>query len=148
MKLLATIVLMILSSAAAHGQAGLVFPVTPATPTDFVPRNVGTNVSGVAILTEPPVPKKIKVSFTAVSPLREWANSKGLSTRGSLIAFEAGDHSQSQKELTIIRDGKIRLLVEGQNNFNLIALSLLSKKDQEYIIGLVKARKEAAAGKK
>ena len=148
MKILTTLILIISGSAAVQGQNGFVFPVTPATPTDFVPRNVGTSVNGSAILIEPPVPKKVKVTYTAVSPLREWSSVKGKSVQGSLIAFEVGDHSQSQKELTIVRNGKIRLLVEGQKTFSLLALTFLSKKDQEYITGLVKARKEAAAAAK
>ena len=145
MKFLAIIFLTVFGSAASHGQNGFVFPVTPATPTDFVPRNVGASVNGTAVLIEPPVPQKVKVTFTAVSPLRAWMNTEGKALRGSLIAFEAGDHSQSQKELTIVRDGKVRLLVEGRNNFSLIALSFFSRKDQDYIIELIKARKEAAA---
>ena len=145
MKILPILVTAFFTSVAVHGQNGFLFPVTPATPTDFETRNVGSSVNGVAILTEPPIPQKVKVAYTAVSPLREWLNTKGTTVQGSLIAFEAGDYSDSQKELTIVRDGKVRLLVEGKNNFSLIALASLAKKDRDYITALVIARKDAAA---
>lgn len=147
MKIL-TISVAVLASAIAHGQGVQGFPVTPATPTDFESRNLGNSLSGVGVLSEPPAPKKVKVSYTAVSPLREWRNTKGVQIKGSLIAFEQGDFSQSQKELTIVKGGKVRLLVEGKKNFSLVALSSLSQEDQEYVTGLVKARKEAAAAAK
>ena len=142
MKVLVISGLAISGAVVAHGQG---FPVTPATPTDFETRNVGDSNSGVGIVNERPVPKKVRISYTVVSPLREWRNEKGVPIRGSLIAFEEGDYSQSQRELTIVSGGKVRLLVEGKNNFNLVALTSLSQVDQEYIAGLVKARKEAAA---
>ncbi len=123
-----------------HSQVGQNFPVTPSHPTDFERENVGSGLSGVGIIEEPKASEKIRVSFTAVSPLREWRNAKGVVIRGHLIAFEPGDHSDSDQPLTLISDGKVRLLVQGKNNFNVLPLTVLSKADQEYIVELAKVR--------
>lgn len=77
-------VLAISGAVVAQGQR---FPVTPATPTDFETRNLGNSTSGVGVVNERPVPKKVQVSYTIVSPLREWSNAKGISIKGSLVAF-------------------------------------------------------------
>ena len=137
--------LLLLSARLAQGQGGLSFPVTPASPTDFETRNLGDQLSGVGTFSKPEPPKKIRLTFTVVSKLREWKNAKGAVVRGNLIAFEPGDHTDSQKALTLIREGKVRLLIEGAQNFHELALSSLSQADQEYVAGLDKARREAAA---
>lgn len=147
MKVLGVSFLAILGATGACGQTFQGFPVTPATPTDFERRDVGASLSGSGVLSEPPIPEKVKVTFTAVTPLREWQNARKVKVQGRLIAFEQGDYSESERALTIVRGGKVRLLVEGQNNFSLVALSSLSEADQEYVAGVVLAREKAAAEK-
>ena len=126
----------------AHAQ-GQGFPVTPSTPTDFTTRNLGNSVTGASTRSEPKPIEKRKVTYTAVSKLRDWENTKGKVLSGRLLAFEPGNHEDSQKKLTLIREGKVRLLVESSKQFYDLSLDTLSKADQEYIAELVKARNEA-----
>lgn len=120
------------------------FPVTPSTPTDFETRNLGNHLTGAATHSEPKVTEKRTVTYTAVSPLRAWKNTKGVTVSGRLLAFEPGNHADSQKPLTLIRKGKVRLLVEKSKKFHDLPLTSLSQSDQEYLKGLIKARLEAA----
>ena len=141
LSLMGSLLLLSLGSASAQNQ---IFPVTPAHPTDFETRDLGTNKSAVATSSNPEPPKKIRLSFTAVSKSRAWTNATGETVKGRLMAFEAGDHSQSDQLLTVVKNGKVRLLVDGRNAFNLVPLTNLIKADQEYVKGLVEARRQAA----
>ena len=123
------------------------FPVSPATPGGFTTRSTGDLSSGTSVTSKKAPPKPIKVSYTIVGELRQWTNTKGASIHARLLAFETGDPAKADpnRVLTLIRDGKIRLLVEGKNTFNELQLSTLSSPDQEYVTELVKTRNEARA---
>ena len=63
---------------------------------------------------------------------------------GRLLAFEQGDFTGSQKLLTLINKGKIRLLIEKTQKLHDLPLTSLSKPDQDYVHELVRTRREAA----
>ena len=125
---------------ASPALAQIVFPVTPATPTDFETKDLGNSLSSEGLIKETPPPQTIRKTFTLVTPVREWRNAKGVIVKGALVAFEAGDHSKSDHPLTLVHEGKVRLLVDGKKNYSLIALSSLSKADRDYINAQIAAR--------
>ena len=123
---LASSLLFTLLTAVSSAQTS--FPVSPATPGGFTTRSTGDLSSGTSVTSKKAPPKPIKVSYTIVSELRQWTNTKGASIHARLLAFETGDPAKADpnRVLTLIRDGKIRLLVEGKNTFNELQLSTLS----------------------
>lgn len=125
---------------ASPALAQIVFPVTPATPTDFETKDLGNSLSSEGLIKETPPPQIVRKTFTLVTPVREWRNARGVIVKGALVAFEAGDQSKSDRPLTLVHEGKVRLLVEGKKNYSLIALSSLSKADREYISDQIAAR--------
>ena len=125
---------------------------TPPTPTKFGTRSM-TGGSGTASATvNPTAPAETKVRlvshFTLDGP-RQWKSTDGRSLLGSIIAFEdsvvemtAANRTaamaaaqkvpppEAPKKFTIIRDGKVRLLVN-QKPVE-VPLSLLSDDDRAY----------------
>ncbi len=128
--------------------------VNPATGKKFETRtingsggNSGVNINGS---TTPAAPPKAKlVSYFSLSETRQWKSNDGRSLLGSIIAFEesvieidasnpAAAREAAQKappaklpeKPTLIRDGKIRLLVN--NKPYEVALGLLSPEDRKF----------------
>ena len=109
----------------------------PETPTAFETRNL--NKTSETLPTIQKVGGKLKrVTVIAVTKSRKWKDNTGKAIMGRLLAFEP----IKNQEPLLIRDGKIRLLVDGAKSYNIFPLSKLGAEDQAYIKGLVAARKK------
>jgi aspartate 1-decarboxylase len=110
--------------------------------------NNGVSINGST--TPMPPPKAKLVSYFSLSESRQWKSSDGRSLLGSIIAFEESvieidaANSAAAKEAaqkappaklpekpTLIRDGKVRLLVN--NKPYEVALELLSGEDRKFV---------------
>ena len=141
----------LLGSAAAQSR----IPVTPSQPTSFKRRDVGTAVgtSGAGIGIGPanpaPVPEKPvykTVQYIGVTPERDWTNVEGKVIRGTLLAFEDGPKEKAAGPLTLVRDGKVRLLRVRTNKPSVFPLATLSALDQKFVLALdAENRKQRAA---
>ncbi|MBE7494116.1 MAG: hypothetical protein HS117_04185 [Verrucomicrobiaceae bacterium] len=147
--------------AVAAGQAaGQV--ATPTTPTKFGTRTMtGGSSTGSVNVTTPPAETTVRlVSHFTLDQPRQWKSTDGRSLLGSIIAFEdsvvemkaanraaavaAAQNAPAPKppeKFTIIKDGKVRLLVN-QKPVE-VPLDRLSEEDRAYA-----AKVNAAAGGK
>ncbi len=126
----------------AHAQ------VVPTTPNNFKIRGSGggANTADVNVTPVPPPPTVIRtVTYYSLSHSRQWTSADGKALVGKLIAFE--EHVvETVKGIpesptpapvalpsppTVIRDGKVRLLVNNQPYE--LPLTRLTKEDQEFI---------------
>ncbi len=114
-------------------------PSLPKTPTSFETRNTGGTEEGEVSI-EKEEAKTRKVTLTAVTESRDWKDTKGKVIRGRLLAFEAAPG----EEAPLVRDGKIRLLIDGAKRFSLLPLDKLSTEGRTHIGLLAAARKEQA----
>lgn len=138
-----------ISAAALASSAGLAIaqqeeqhPSLPKTPTSFETRDAGgENETEASVRKEERTPRK--VTFMAVTESREWKDIHGKVVKAQLLAFEAGEG----KELPLVKDGKIRLLVDGAKRFSLLPLESLSAADRTFITNLAAARKRDAAAR-
>lgn len=108
-------------------------------PTAFETRNTGDTEEGEVEIKKQEG-KVTKVTFTAVTDSRDWKDSTGKVVRGRLLAFEAAEGEVAE----LVRNGKVRLLVDGAKRFSLLPLEKLSSEDRTYIAGLAAARKQQA----
>ncbi len=119
--------------------------VVPTTPTKFSKRITGggSGSADIGLKAPPKVEPQVRiVSYIALSEARQWTSSDGKATLGKLIAFEdfvtqaSSANTQAPPPTlagkpTLIRDGKVRLLVN-QKPFEL-PLERLSAADREFI---------------
>lgn len=118
-------------------------PVTPATPTGFETRGTGSG-SGVGVRVKEVERKVKKVHYIAVTESRVWTSADGRLVRAALLAYEQGPvREDSSEPLTLVRDGKIRLLLEKRKQLVEYALEKLSKADQAHVKKLVAAQERA-----
>lgn len=129
-------------AATAHAQ------VVPTTPKSFQKRGVGDafNTANVNVIPAPTPPTIIRtVTYYSLSDSRQWTSADGKALVGKLIAFE--EHVVETVKgapepptpapvtlpspPTVIRDGKVRLLVNNQPYE--LPLTRLTKEDQEFI---------------
>lgn len=118
-------------------------PRLPKTPTAFETRNLSKNSESVATVRKVDGKTK-KVRVVAVTQSREWKDSGGKVIMARLLAFDP----VKKEEALLIRNGKVRLLVDGAKSFNLLPLTKLGVEDQAYIKGLAAARKKEAQARK
>lgn len=125
--------------------------VTPAHPNRFTNRTTsGGTTGGVEVLPgDGGAPKTIRyVTHIVLSTNRFWTNPEGKIIEGKLIAFEdmvaeapkgaePPPNPAPPEAPTVVRDGKIRLLVK--NKPMLAALSRFSAADQEFVEQVRKA---------
>jgi hypothetical protein len=112
----------------------------PKTPTSFETRNTGDSEEGEVTIKKEEA-KPTKVTFTAVTDSRDWKDTTGKVIRGRLLAFEAAEGEVAE----LVRDGKVRLLVDGAKRFSLLPLEKLSTEDRTHIGLLAAARKKQAS---
>jgi len=114
--------------------------VTPAHPKKFKTRDIsGGSSTGVGIVSQQPQSKRvITVNFTAVTPLRVWTNLEGRGMQARLLAFSAPQEGETGP-VEVIRDGKVRFLLEKAIKPTDYALDQLSGPDQTYIKNLAEA---------
>ena len=118
-------------------------PSLPKTPTSFETRNTGTTEEGEASI-EKQEGKITKVTFTAVTGSRDWKDIQGKVIRARLLAFEAAEGEVAD----LVRNGKVRLLVDGAKRFSLLPLEKLSTEDRTHIEILAATRKQQAGEQK
>lgn len=123
--------------------------VVPTTPTGFTTRKTGA-ISGRSMDTSISVPKAPAsttirhISYVALGEPRQWTSNDGKPLLAKLIAWEQSEQVITQgqpapeptlppmpKGPTVIRDEKVRLLVNGKPF--VLPLSRLSEADQELI---------------
>lgn len=124
--------------------------VTPAQPTKFRKRDLGTGAgNGSSVGVRPATPDQAgrvtTIHYIAVAPKREWTNLKGTSIQATILAFEQERPKQPGTPLTIIRDGRIRLLRDGARMPAEVALETLCEADQAFVAQLDAANRKAAS---
>lgn len=113
--------------------------VTPAHPDRFITRPIGDAAkTGAEIV---PQEKKVRqVTYFVLSEARPWTSADGKPVSGKLIAFEnlvvemnngAETTPEPPRHPTVVKDGKIRLLVQ-QKPFE-VPVARLSEPDQQFI---------------
>ena len=107
-------------------------------------RDVIPGGGGGAAVERPPPPGQRVTTYITLLPEREWTHVDGRTIRARLIAFEdhvvevAHDEEAGREATppagrpTVVKDGKVRLLVGGRQPSE-ISLDLLSKEDQEEV---------------
>ena len=119
----------------------------PATPKKFKVRAAGSSTASVGNVTPPAtrststLGKTKYTSYLSISPPRQWQSTDGKSLLGSLIAFEdvvtyltAGETAPpltAPPTLTVVKDGKARLLID--NKPYELPLERLSQADRDLI---------------
>ncbi|BCX47032.1 hypothetical protein HAHE_09400 [Haloferula helveola] len=106
--------------------------------------NGGAARGSVSIRKTRPDQAPKKITYIAVCDVRDWKNKEGQVIRACMLAFERNPADPETKPLTLVSEGKVRLLLEGRKQFNLYPLSNLSEEDQNFVDGLIRARKAAA----
>lgn len=131
-----------------HGLCGQTLPITPATPKAFKKRALGGSLGSSAVgVREPAKSKVVTKQFIAVSDLRDFVSTEGKKVRARLIAFEEGDATKAKRPLTLIKESKIRLLVEGKATPSIIPLTRLREEDQDFVRAVDLANKKATEPK-
>ena len=135
-----------LASAALCGQV-----VVPASPKKFTKRGTGSGAGisngGVHIgrTERGPGKRTVRITYIAVSPVREWRDDRGRTVTGSLLAYETGDAKAVRGAFTIVKEGKVRLLRKGGTKPLPFPLAALSKEDQDYVRKLDRDNHQVAA---
>ncbi len=118
----------------------------PSTPGEFLKRKLGESGSGstgtASTGVKPAAPKTIVIHYVSVSPLRQWSNTEGKTMMARLLAFSAPKEGE-QGPVEVIREGKVRFLLNGGKEPIDYPLSNLSRIDQTEI----KRIAEAARGR-
>jgi len=116
--------------------------VVPATPKGFKTRPIGGGTSGGVEVIPRETPKVRYTTHVVLSVSRLWTSTDGKLLEGKLIAFEdlvveapkgaaPPENPTPPESPTVIRDGKVRLLVK-QKPVE-VAVARLSQSDQEFI---------------
>lgn len=122
--------------------------VVPAHPGKFVTRGVGSGEkggiqAGTSIQGKRPEPEKKVVRVTVVGPRRTWTNSDGKKIEASLASFSPSGKAEAGP-IEVIREGKIRLLLDDQSLPVEYPLAKLSLDDQFYAKSAAQAVKSGA----
>lgn len=118
-------------------------PVGPWVPPCFETRNTGNAEEGEVSIKKEEA-KATRITFTAVTDSRDWKDATGKIVRGRLLAFECAEGAVPD----LVRNGKVRLLVDGAKRFSLLPLERLSTEDQTHIGLLAAARKKQTVQEK
>jgi hypothetical protein len=138
MKWMLLVGLPVASLCAAPHPAGYVPPA-------FETRNIGDDqdISGTVKPGTKPQAKIHRITYVAVSELRQWRNLEGRAMRASLLAFDRLPGESDDGLRTLVRDGKVRFLLEGRKLATEYPLTELSRADQAFVRQLIEARVEA-----
>ena len=105
--------------------------------TSFETRNTGKSLES-----HPQVEKKKvtprRVHYIVVSDPREWTRRDGRTVRASLVAHESGPVKGDSPPLTLLKDGRIRLLLEKRRQVATVELTTLSSADQAWVLERVR----------
>jgi hypothetical protein len=123
----------------------------------FGPRSLDRDADpsgGASVIVPPPKPQVTRTTtYITLTPTREWTSADGKTLMGNLIAFEdmvvestAGQQAPAPlvppANPTVIKDGKIRLLVN--KKAFVLAMEKLSAADQEVVLQRHEAFKRSA----
>jgi hypothetical protein len=132
-------------AAVSYGQLTL-----PPNPGDVVRRKLGegggvtgAGASSVNISPLTPAPRTIVIHYVAVSAMRAWTNAEGKTMTARLLAFSAPKEGQAGP-VEVIRDGKVRFLLEQGKTPVDYPLASLSQPDQIDIKAIAQAAKREA----
>lgn len=101
------------------------------------------NGGGASIVApNPPAPQVTTITYTAVSPKRQWTEEEsGRQILAHLLAFAAPKEGEPGP-VVVIHNGNIRLLLDGQNRKPVdLPLARLSEEDREFVNQIAKAAK-------
>ncbi len=140
-----TLVLLLLACLVFSLKAQTV-PVTPASPTEFKKRDLGGTLGTGVVGIKRAQTKPVVITYIAVSESRAFVSEEGKSITAQLVAFEEGDPAKLKRPLTLIKEGKIRLLVDGRRKANVLPLAKLREEDQAFVQAVDEANQ--ATGKK
>lgn len=133
--------------------------VVPTTPKSFKTRQIGESgaSAGIASVAKPAETTYRQVTYISLSPSRQWKSADGKSLLGKLIAFEdivvqtknAAPDASAKPEMppviTVVRDGKARLLVN-QKPFE-VPLDRLADDERAFVLNIDAGVKAKAAKK-
>lgn len=117
------------------------------------PRTTGGGQGGVEVIPRDGSRQKQRITTHLIlSELRSWTSTEGKVLEAKLLAFEdlvlegivgeaAPANPEPPAQVTVVRDGKVRLLVGGKAVE--LALSRLSQEDRDFIERVRKAREAA-----
>ncbi|MCH7226956.1 hypothetical protein MLD59_12500 [Verrucomicrobiaceae bacterium E54] len=127
------------------GLAAQDFPVTPHVPPAFETRDVGeVNDGGASITRTRPQTKTRKITYIAVSGIRDWRNTGGQVIQASMLAFDPPPGASKDAALPLVREGRIRLWIEERKKVTEYPLAKLSSQDREFVNQLLEAQKTAS----
>lgn len=113
--------------------------VVPATPRKFATRGTGGGTLEGSSAVSPPEVRHI----VYLSPLRQWTNAEGKKVLGLLMAFAAPEPGQ-EGPVQVIRDGKIKLFLPGNDREAAYELEKLGAEDQALIRQIARAAEKGA----
>ncbi len=122
-------------------------PVTPATPTEFKKRDLGGSLGSGVVGIKRAKTKPVVISYVAVTKARAFVSKEGKSITAQLVAFEEGDPAKLKRPLTLIKEGQIRLLVNGRGKASVLPLTKLSEDDQAFVKAVDEANQAVAKRK-
>ncbi len=106
-------------------------------------RSVGDSGGGASIVApKQPAPQVEVVTYIALTELREWKNYKDIKIEARLLAFSAPEEGKTGP-VEVIKDGKVRFLVEKTRAVFDVALEKMSEEDKALIL---KIAEQAKAG--
>lgn len=106
-------------------------------------RAVGESGGGASIVApKQPAPQVEIVTYIALTELREWKNYKDVKIEARLLAFSAPEEGKTGP-VEVIKDGKVRFLVEKTRAVFDVALEKMSEEDKALI---KKIAEQAKAG--
>lgn len=123
----------------------------PPNPNEVSRRKIGENgAGGGATVNITPGPsaaaRTVVIQYTAVSPIRQWTNTAGKTMIARLLAFAApkeGDNGPVE----VIRDGKVRFLLDRGTDPIDYPLDQLSQPDQIDIKAIAQAARRGSPAK-
>lgn len=123
----------------------------PPNPNDVTRRKIGEGGStgGSAVNVTPgaaAAAQTIVIQYVAVTPVRAWTNSDGKTMTARLLAFSAPKEGETGP-VEVIRDGKVRFLMESGKQPVDYPLGQLSQNDQIDIKAIAQAAKRGAPEK-
>ena len=85
------------------------------------------------------------MQYIAVSDNRAFVSSEGKTITARLLAFDEGDVAQAKRPLTLIKDGRIRLLVSGKEKASVVPPVPIASSRSGFVKAVDEANRASAA---